>query len=1031
HYRTLLESIASDPTRRLSELAFLTEPERRQLLVEWNDTDARYPREKCIHTLFEEQVARTPYGVAVECEGKQITYAELNRRANAVASCLRQRGVGLDGRVGLCAERSLEMMIGMLGILKAGAAYVPVDITYPAERIAYVLRDAGVSLVLTHGDVEEPLAASDAARLPLKEAALSTGEERIPAEAPPACAAYVLYTSGSTGRPKGVVLSHEALVNLLWWQILRVPNPGRTLQFASIGFDASFHEIFLAWWTGGTVVIVSEEIRRDPPALLRFIDEARLQTINLSVAVLQQLAIVQLSQPELPKSLRVVLATAEQLQITEEIRAMFHRPNAPILYNHYGPTEAHVVTAFTLQGDTEGWSFLPPIGRPIANTQIYLLDHRLQPTPIGVPGELYIGGVCLARGYLNRPEMTAEKFVPDPFSSEPGARLYRAGDLARYLPDGNIEYLGRMDNQVKIRGFRVELGEIESVLLGHPAVREAVVLVREDAPGDKRLAAYVVGLPGVSVGELREALREKLPGHMVPSAFVMLDAFPLNSNGKVDRKALPKPDRGVSEPGSEYATPRNAREEILAEIWSQVLRVAQVGVHDSFFELGGHSLLATQLMARVREVFHVELPLRSLFESPTIAALGQKLASGAPDGKAIVDPPIRRAERDQALPLSFAQERLWFMDQLQPGNSLFNFPMALRLSGKLDIEALRRSLVTLQRRHEVLRTMFALDKGRPIQIIQDDPPAPLSLSELGDFPEGEQAEAVAQLVREEAQRPFDLAHGPIYRCHLIRLDPDTHVMVLTLHHIVADDNTATIFINELSALYRAEVTGGQVLLPELPIQYADYALWQRERFQQGRFQNQVDYWRRQLHDAPLILGIPTDYPRPSAPTFSRQSQRFLVPAPALQQIKHLCHGETITPFMFFLTAFQLLLSRSIGRKDILVGTDALNRDRPEIQNLIGFFINQLALRTDLSDCASFRQLLRRVRDVALEGYANQELPFNKLVEILRPVRDPEHPPFYQVKLTYTKGENSSIAFEGVDANWMSVDRGTAQLDLTL
>jgi amino acid adenylation domain-containing protein len=619
-------------------VADLTEEERRQMLVEWNETAAEYPRERCIHQLFEEQVLRTPEAIAIEFEGNSLTYAQLDDQANRLAHLLRKHGVGPEVRVGLCAHRSLQMMVGVLGILKAGGAYVPIDLSYPAERVEFMLGDARVALVLTHGEVGALLGASGVPTLPLEQVPPTPCQQPLPSDVVPGCGAYVLYTSGSTGRPKGVLLSHEALVNLLWWQMRVIPQPGRTLQFASIGFDASFHEIFLAWCSGGTLVLVSEQTRRDPKALLDFIAAQGIQTLNLSVAVLQQLGVVVAGGGELGGCVRVVFATAEQLQITEEVRGMFSGPNAAALYNHYGPTEAHVVTAHKLEGDARTWAFLPSIGVPISNVAIHVLDGGMQPVGVGVSGEIYIGGVCLARGYLGRGDLTAEKFVPDPISGVSGGRLYRTGDLGRYHSDGKLEYLGRMDHQVKIRGFRIELGEIESVLVEHPGVREAVVLAREDVPGDKRLVGYLVTPAAESLGDLRSFLGARLPEYMVPGAFVRLDALPLTPNGKVDRRALPAPEGGRFAMTSALVEPRTPTEKWLVKTWQTQLGIGSIGIRDSFFEMGGHSLMAVRIFDLIQKERGRSLSPATLFQAPTIEALAAILdqEDWKPDWKCLV-----------------------------------------------------------------------------------------------------------------------------------------------------------------------------------------------------------------------------------------------------------------------------------------------------------------------------------------------------------------------------------------------------------
>ncbi|HIP97643.1 MAG TPA: amino acid adenylation domain-containing protein, partial [Anaerolineae bacterium] len=646
HFQTLLESIVADPNQRISTLPLLTEAEQRQLLVEWNDTTTDYPQDQCIHELFETQVERTPEATAVVFEKEQLTYGELNRRANQLAHHLQKLGVGPETLVGICVERSPEMIIGLLGILKAGGAYVPLDPDYPRERLVFMLEDARVPILLTQSHLLERLevkrktqdvkrstqyAIRDTLCLDADWETIAQESAENPTSGVTAeNLAYVIYTSGSTGTPKGVAMRHRPLYNLLSWQLRNwtLPNGARTLQFAPLSFDVSFQEIFSTWCSGGTLVLISEGMRQDIARLLRSLTDEKIERLFLPFVALQHLAEATDGQAVSATTLGEVITAGEQLQITRSIASLFGTLEGCTLHNQYGPSESHVVTAFTLMGSPSDWSALPPIGRPIDNTQIHLLDKHLQLVPIGVPGELYIGGDSLARGYLNRPGLTAERFLPDPFSEEPGARLYKTGDLARYLPDGNIEFLGRADHQVKIRGFRVELGEIEAVLGGHPALREVVVLAREDGSGSKRLVAYVIPAqkPVPTVSELRDFLKEKLPEYMVPSAFVTLEALPLTPSGKVDRRALPAPDGARPELEGAFVAPRTPVEKELAGIWTQVLGVERVGIYDNFFDLGGHSLLATQVISRVRTTYQVDLPLRRLFETPTVAGLAALIA---------------------------------------------------------------------------------------------------------------------------------------------------------------------------------------------------------------------------------------------------------------------------------------------------------------------------------------------------------------------------------------------------------------------
>ena len=668
HFQMVLTGIVHDPDRRLSDLPLLSNAERHQLLLTWNDTNRDDVTDHCVHHLVEAKAAGRPDAVAVVCQDEALTYGELNARANQVARYLSKRGVGPEVRVGLCLPRSVDMVVAILGILKAGGAYVPLDPSYPKQRLAFMIEDAQLPVVVTDGHL--------APRLPVHRAQqvlLDTSRETIAQEsaenpvgkATAENAVYVLYTSGSTGVPKGVVMEHRALRNLISWQIESFgPTAGtKTLQFAPQGFDVAFQEIFSTWCAGGTLVLVSEEVRRDPIALLQFLVAERVERVFLPFVALKQLADAIEETKLVPMRLREIVTAGEQLRVTPSIARLIERLADGRLYNHYGPTETHVVTAFTITGPAPGRVALPPIGRPIANTQVYVLDRHMQPVPVGVVGELHVGGIALARGYLHRPELTAAKFIPDPFNGAPGARLYKTGDLARYLPDGNIEFLGRLDDQVKLRGFRIEPGEIEAVLGEHPRVRQCTVVLREDVPEDKRLTAYVVAgdePPGL-VDELRLFLKARLPAYMIPSAFAILESLPLTPSGKVDRRTLPRPAKIGYDGRQTYIAPRTTIELVLAELWSELLGVEQVGVDDNFFDLGGHSLLATRLVAQIGQRLQVDLPVRVLFESPTLAKLAARIDA---DG----DPRVQRE------PPADGQSYWTRLQAGQSRTSLFCFP---------------------------------------------------------------------------------------------------------------------------------------------------------------------------------------------------------------------------------------------------------------------------------------------------------------------------------------------------------------------
>ena len=981
HFQRLLESVVANPETRISRLPILPADERHHLLVELNDTQVAHDAHPPLHRLFEESAGRSPDAVAVACAGEQLTYGELNVRANQLAHFLRRQGVSGDTLVGVCMDRSVEMVVGLLGVLKAGAAYVPIDPTYPKERISYILSNSGVSFLLTRRSLQDDLPNSQVECILLdrdQPAFEEESRENPDFEVSPHDLAYLIYTSGSTGRPKGVEIPHRAVVNLLSHMKGR---PGFTssdtlLAVGSISFDISVPEIYLPLSTGGKLVLATREMASDGILLLRELHESQATVLQTTPATWRML----LDAGWVPGRTVKMLCGGEAMSRDLADRLM---AGGGDLWNLYGPTET---TVWSAAGRVEPGEGAVRIGAPIANTELFVLDAERQLLPAGVPGELYIGGEGLARGYHARPDLTEEKFVAHPFSPDPAARLYRTGDRARIRWDGSIEFLGRLDHQVKIRGYRVELEEIEGTLAEHPGVLTTAVIVREDEPGDKRLVAYFVPntTPPPAPGPLRAFLHERLPEYMVPQVFMALDVIPLTANAKVDRAALPAPDRGRPLLDGAFVEPRTTTEKKLAEIWRRLLDVDSVGIEDDFFELGGHSLKAAQLVSRVRETFEKVLPLRSIFEFPTIAGLASRIdEANLPSS---LPSPIVPVPRDGPLPLSFGQQRLWFLNQLEPDSTAYNISRAVRLRGALDRKALVGALEAICARHESLRTTFTEAEGDPRQVVSSTVAVPLEEQKLDsaadDLREGE----ITRAVWKESDRSFDLEQGPLWRILLLQVGPDEHIMVLTIHHIVSDGSSFAIFFREFGHFYSGLCSGTPAVLPDLSIQYADYAVWQRERLRGEELEKLLRYWRTQLAGAPEVLSVAGARQRPPQAGSRGAFLRRSLSSELTRSLEMLGRREGTTRFTTLVAAFQTFLMRPDAGRDIVVGTDVANRDRVETEALIGFLVNLLPIRTDLAGNPRFREALARVRDTTLGAYAHQELPFEKLVEELRPTR---------------------------------------------
>jgi len=1033
-FETLLSGAIENPEKAIAQLEIISPSERQQLLVS-NNTKINDSNDKCIHQLFEEQVKGTPDRIAIVFENQQLTYRELNARANKIAHYLQRLGGKPEVLVGLYLERSLESIIGLLGILKAGGAYLPLDPALPAEGLAIRLQDAQISILLTQNYLINTLPKLNAQVICLDtdwDVIAQESDINPSSEVTVKNLIYVLFTSGSTGKPKGVAVEHRQLLNYVnaIARTLNLPTDANYALASTLAADLGNTVIFPSLCRGGCLHILSQECASDPAAFAEYCHQHLIDCLKI---VPSHLFALLNSSPDLsilPRQRLILGGETASWKLIEQIQQL--SPTCTI-FNHYGPTEATVgVTTFTVKNESHSWAKTVPLGRPIANTQIYVLNSHLQPVPIGCPGELYIGGASLARGYLNQPELTNERFISHPFSDEPNAKLYKTGDLVRYLPDWNLEFLGRIDNQVKIRGFRIELGEIEAAIIQHPSVREVVVLAREEEPENKRLVAYIV--PAEKQGEktnynnLRLFLREKLPEYMVPSAFVMLKFLPLTPNGKVDRVALPECDYTQQELEITFVAPRTPVEEILAGIWAKILGLEQVSIHDNFFDLGGHSLLATQVISRLRETFKVELPLRCLFESPTVAELAKKIATTQTE-KGLFSQ-IDRTSRDRELPLSFAQQRLWFLHQLEPKSPAYNLPKTVQLRGKLNIAALEGSLREVMRRHEILRTNFIVRNGKLVQVIAENTIINFPVIDLQELPETSRKAEALRLAMIEAQRPFDLANDCLLRGNLVKLDEEDYWLVLTLHHIISDGWSTAVLIRDVATLYQAFCHGKPSPLPELPIQYADFAVWQQQ-WSQENLENQLSYWKQQLSGDLPILQLPSDRPRPPVQTFAGSTRSVQFSASLSESLKNLSKQQGVTLFMTLLAAFKTLLHRYTGQEDILVGTAIANRDCTEIEQLIGFFVNTLVLRNNLTGNLCFKELLKRVREVALGAYANQNLPFEKLVEELQPQRDFSHTPLFQVMFVLQNAPTTPLELPGLTLKPLEIHSKTAKFDLTL
>ncbi len=1041
HFESLLGGIVADPERRISSVPLLPAVERHQVSVEWNDTAARYPEDQCLHQLFESRVDQQPDRIAARCGGDAPTCSEIDRRANRLARLLARRGIGRGSCVGVCLERSTEWMVSVLAVLKAGAAYVPMDPNYPRARLRTIRDDAGLRLILTHPAAADRVADLDCETL-VPDAGPVQAEDwvRVDSGVGPDELAYVIYTSGTTGMPKGVMLDHRGRVNNFhdFNRRFAIGPDDALLAVSSLSFDMSAYDLLGILGAGARIVMPTPQELPDPECWTRLAAEAGV-TIWHSVPALLNRWVEWLEQRgrRLPERLRLILLGGDWIPVAlpDRLRALSDGLEVVSLG---GATECSMDSTIYSIGEVDPeWRSIP-YGRPMVNQSGHVLDPRLEPVPIGVPGELYLGGVGVAWGYLNRPDLTAEKFVPCPSTQQPGRRMYATGDRVRYYADGNLELLGRRDHQVKIRGFRVELGEITATLTGHALVRDALTVVKQTDSGKKQLVAYVIaaGNARPEVDSIKSFLRESLPDYMIPDVVSAIDAFPLTPNGKIDVEALPLPGPPDPTAAEKVVGPRNPFEAALVEIWNEVLEVEPIGVNDNFFDLGGHSLLATQVSSRIYERFQIELPLKILFDRPTVAELSDALQEAVLanlGSKSGGEPAIESVPRQPGapLPLSYSQRRFWFFEQYESESLAYQQPIAVHLRGDLNLEALKQAFDEIVRRHAILRTTFTDVGGEPAQIIAPFQASRFPIIDLSALPEDQRAEVVRQQVTAEAVRPVDLRQGPVFRYGVLRLGRHSHVVLVVTHHIVFDGWSQGILVREIGELYSTFVSGRVSSLADPPVQYVDYAFWERTRAAREIREQQLEYWRTRLADLPQ-LELPTDRPRPPFQTYVGKRQRFTLSTELTRSLNKLGGGEQATLFMTMLAAFQVLLVRYTGQTDVVVSNGVATRGHRELEGLIGCFVNILLMRSDLANNPRFSDLLRQVRSVALEAYSHQDLPFDRLVEELDPERDTSRQPLFQVMLVMLNAPVQNLELPGLTIDTQEHDAGAiSQCDLCM
>jgi amino acid adenylation domain-containing protein len=1034
HWLHVLDEIAADSAQPAGRVRLTDDAERDELLSRGNDTERSVDLGLDTARRFEAQVAATPDAIAVESGELRLTYRELNEQANRLGHYLRAQDLAGDARIGVYLDRSAHLIIAMLGALKAGVTYVPVDSANPRGRVADIFADARVALAISERKLVEKLPSGVDALLVDERwdevaAHPAVNPEPVTGRAP---APLLIYTSGSTGAAKGVEIDPRSLTNYLCYAVehFGLGPADRVLQFASPAFDASAEEIFTTLTCGATLVLRNDWMLSSPRAFLEQCAGWGITVLDLPTAYWHDLvAGIGDGEATMPPGVRLVIIGGEAARADRLAAWQRHIGARVRLVNTYGPTETTIVAT------TQDMSTVDPdgeilIGRPVANARTYVLDPHRQPVPVGAAGELYIAGAGVARGYVNRDDLTRERFLPDPFAAD-GGRMYRTGDLARRLPDGTLSFLGRADRQLKINGYRVEPGEIEAVISALPEVADALV-TRHPATG--RLVCYVVAGRGHEVApmRLRTILGEKLPGYLVPSVFVGVEALPRTASGKIDVRALPEPpDEPQPEAAGEPAVPRTPVEELVVRTFADVLARSDIGVHDDFFHRGGHSLLATKVIARLRDHFQVDLPLRAVFESPTPAALAALITAAKGPDAAPALPPVRAVPRTGPLPLTFVQERIWLIQRLTPDTTVYNVPRALRIRGVFDASIVERVFADLEVRHEILRTTYPEVDGTPVQVMHEPRGMPVRLVEMGGVPEAEREQRIRQMILESGRQPFDVVNGPLIRLTLVRISADEHVLIVIEHHLIHDGWAQGVFLRDFLELYEARMVGRSPRLPELPVQYADYAVWQRENLRGAELERLLDFWTREVQGAPQVLRLPTDRPHPDVLTFAGRLETLVIDGELGAKLRSFGRERGATLFMTMVAAFATLVNSYSDQDDMLIGVGMANRQRAETENLLGMLINTLLLRVGCAPGLTFAELLDRVRERSLRMYAHQDMPFEKLVEHLNPRRSLGRMPLCQVMFSFLDTPMPALEIPGLTFEVIDAHNRTAKFDLNI